>query len=164
MENESVAREVHLAHDVLTALVNVVRHWSSPSLEGSVASEAGVNIPDTEIRVIYLLGSRNGMLRPSDLAEQLGMSRSSLTKSLALLREQGLICGEATPGDRRAVSVTLTAAGKEAYEVLIRAGLDLVREASREFSSEDLEAVARFLCGFVAKLDGNPIDLPIRAR
>lgn len=164
MENNDVDRELELAHDVLTALVNVVRHWSSSSLEGSVAVNAGVSIPDSEIRVIYLVGSRNGTLRPSDMAEQLGVSRASLARSLALLREQGLICGEVHPGDRRAVSVTLTPTGKQAYEVLIRAGLELVQRVSREFDGDDLETVARFLGSFVSKLEGMPIDLPIRAR
>lgn len=164
MENQAASRESELAHDVLTGLVNVVRHWSSVSIPGNVAETAGVGIPDGEIRVIYLVGARQGTLSPSDMADQLGVSRSNLTKSLALLRERGLICGEAAPDDRRAVNVTLTAAGKEAYEVLIRAGIDLVLETSESFSRDELETVARFMRSFVSRLDCSPIDLPATAR
>lgn len=164
MENKAVARELELAHDVLTALVNIVRNWSSTAIEGSVAENAGVSIPDSEIRVVYLIGSHLGALRPSDMAEQLGVSRSSLTKSLNRLRDEGLIAGETDPCDRRAVNVTLTAEGRAAYEMLIKAGIDLVRGVGGEFSADQFEAVAQFLGSLVARLDSTPIDLPSTAR
>lgn len=151
--------------ELLSAFVSLVRNWSSVNARGHVAQTAGVNIPDSEIRVIYLLGARTREVRPSDIAQQLGVSRPSLSKSLALLREEGLVAGKSTEVDRRAVSVTLTDAGKEAYRRLLQSGLALVERTKRDFTTEELQTVSRFMQKFLAGLDGpEAIMLPEQAR
>lgn len=151
--------------ELLSAFVSLVRNWSSVNARGHVARTAGVNIPDSEIRVIYLLGARTREVRPSDIANQLGVSRPSLSKSLALLRDEGLVTGKTTECDRRAVSVTLTDAGKEAYRRLLNAGLALVERAKGDFTTEELLTVARFMRTFLSNLDGPAaIMLPEQAR
>src|SRR5690606_6425661 len=102
--------------------------------------------------------------RPGDMAEYLGMSRASLSKSLASLRTDGLITGEAAPGDRRAVHVSLTPQGKAAYTKIVTAGLAELSKVTSEFTEDEIRKVTRFMTLFVSRLEaGQPHILPIDA-
>ena len=54
--------------------------------------------------------------QPSELAEQLGLSRGALSARLSPLEDDGLITRTTDPDDRRRVHVELTAAGREAFD------------------------------------------------
>ena len=54
--------------------------------------------------------------QPSELAEQLGLSRGALSARLSPLEDDGLITRRPDPDDRRKVHVRLTAAGKRAFD------------------------------------------------
>ena len=54
--------------------------------------------------------------QPSELAEQLGLSRGALSARLSPLEEDGLITRTTDPDDRRRVHVALTAAGRAAFD------------------------------------------------
>jgi DNA-binding MarR family transcriptional regulator len=54
--------------------------------------------------------------QPSELAAQLGLSRGALSARLSPLEEDGLIRRTTDPDDRRKVHVTLTRAGKRAFD------------------------------------------------
>ena len=54
--------------------------------------------------------------QPSELAEQLGLSRGALSALLSPLEEDGLIRRTTDPDDRRKVHVELTRAGKRAFD------------------------------------------------
>jgi DNA-binding MarR family transcriptional regulator len=54
--------------------------------------------------------------RPSELAEQLGLSRGALSARLSPLEDDGLITRTTDPHDRRQVHVALTEAGSAAFD------------------------------------------------
>ncbi len=54
--------------------------------------------------------------QPSELAEQLGLSRGALSSRLGPLEDDGLVRRTTDPDDRRKVHVTLTAAGRRAFD------------------------------------------------
>jgi DNA-binding MarR family transcriptional regulator len=54
--------------------------------------------------------------QPSELAEQLGLSRGALSARLSPLEADGLITRTTDPRDRRQVHVTLTEAGSAAFD------------------------------------------------
>ena len=54
--------------------------------------------------------------QPSELAEQLGLSRGALSARLSPLEQDGLITRTTDPDDRRRVHVALTPAGREAFD------------------------------------------------
>jgi DNA-binding MarR family transcriptional regulator len=54
--------------------------------------------------------------QPSQLAEQLGLSRGALSARLSPLEEDGLIVRTTDPDDRRRVHVALTDAGRAAFD------------------------------------------------
>lgn len=158
MNDGANAREMRL----LSAFATVARQWGATPLEGEVARGLGLDIEDSEIRLIYLLGSRTAELRPGDLAEQLGITRSALSKSLSRLRLAGLAESAVTASDRRSVFVTLTATGRDAYRQLVELGAAHVREASTGISPAELATISGFLERFAQRLGGPPpIVLPV---
>jgi DNA-binding MarR family transcriptional regulator len=90
-------------------------------------------------------------VRPSDLTGTLMLTSSGTTKRLDKLEEAGLITRGPDPGDRRAILITLTEAGKDLIDGVTAA--HLANEASL------LEALSaaeqRDLAGLLRKLLGS---------
>ena len=158
-------RRGDLEREILSALVTVVRQWGSSHVQGDVASKLGVDIPDGEIRMIYMLGCRTDDLTPGEIAEHLGVSRPTVSKSLTILREAGLVTHEVAPDDRRSVYVALTEQGRAAYSRLVHAGMELIRAIGEPFAEEEREVIGRFLSTLASNLGGPPpVVLPECAR
>ncbi len=76
-------------------------------------------------------------LRPSDLTGTLMLTSSGTTKRLDKLEDAGLIARAPDPGDRRAILITLTDAGRELIDGVTAA--HLANEASLLSSLSDAE-------------------------
>ena len=85
-------------------------------------------------------GGEAGGVRPSEVAQQLGVSRAAATTFIQRLEAKGLV--ETTPdeADDRSVRVTLTRHG---LEVLIRAGQAQRRAAARTIEGLPASAIIR---------------------
>ena len=79
----------------------------------------------SEGRILYELGA-HGDLKASDLAADLGMDPAYLSRLLKKLREAGLVAATASMDDGRASILSLTLAGRNAFEGLDRASRDEV--------------------------------------
>lgn len=141
---------------MLGAFATVARQWWAKSQESSISQHLGVEVSDSEILIIYMLGARTEDLRPGDMAEQLGVSRPTLSKSLTRLRMAGLIESTPTADDRRAVYVALTLAGREAYGALVEFGVGLIHSVSDGFTPAELTAIEMFLGRFAERLGPRP--------
>ncbi|MFE3960830.1 MarR family winged helix-turn-helix transcriptional regulator [Nocardia sp. NPDC059091] len=62
-------------------------------------------------RLLAALEDRDGELSPSQLAEELAVTRATVTGLIDGLEQQGLVCRRASAEDGRAVVVVLTARG-----------------------------------------------------
>ncbi|MFF8817771.1 MULTISPECIES: MarR family winged helix-turn-helix transcriptional regulator [Leucobacter] len=154
-----------IERQMLGALATVARQWGAVPSDGQVAERVGLDIEDSEIRVIYILGARTTELRPADVAEMLGVTRPTLSKSLTRLRNAQLIESTVTEQDRRSVYITLTDQGRDAYERLVDVGVRLIHDAKVDMTGEELRIVGGFLERFVQGLGGPaPIVLPPVAR
>ena len=150
---------------MLGAFATVARQWGAVPLEGTIAEQVGLDIEDSEIRVIYILGARTEEMNPGDVAKQLGVTRPTLSKSLTRLRVAGLVESAPTEYDRRSVYVTLTEAGSTAYTALVNFGIDLVQSAAEGMSHSELSTVSEFLERFAVRLGGPPpVVFPLLAR
>ncbi|WP_222126961.1 MarR family winged helix-turn-helix transcriptional regulator [Curtobacterium pusillum] len=74
-----------------------------------LAADAGLSL--TQLRVLAILRDRR--LRIGDLAEYLGLEKSTMTGLVARASAKGLLAREPDPDDARAVEVVLTEAGHE---------------------------------------------------
>jgi DNA-binding MarR family transcriptional regulator len=83
-------------------------------LEAELEAEAG--LPMTWYDVLLHLHERpGGRCRMGELAEAIVLSRSGLTTVVDRMEEAGLLQRRLVPGDRRAVDVALTAAGRRRF-------------------------------------------------
>ena len=73
--------------------------------------------------------SPGGQLRMADLAAQVALSPSGLTRAVDKIEEAGLVARVSCPTDRRGAFVQLTSAGREQLEAIIPAHLTHVEES-----------------------------------
>ncbi len=114
----------------------------------AIMKAGGAHAP--QFSVLFVLSVAGG-ISITELAQKMGMDRSSMSRNLQLLQTQGLIevSGE---GSVRARQVTLTPAGHEALQTL----LPLWREAQSDFITHLGEADTALLIsllGRVAQID-----------
>ena len=112
-------------------------------LEMDLHQETGVGLGDFD--VLAHLAAAGGELRMSELADQALSSRSGLTRRVARLVDQGLVCRAGADSDGRGVVVSLTSAG--------------IAQLS-EVAPVHLRGVAHL---FVAKLDDEELAVLERA-
>jgi DNA-binding MarR family transcriptional regulator len=73
--------------------------------------------------------SPQGQLRMADLATQVALSPSGLTRAVDKIEEAGLVTRVSCPSDRRGAFVQLTEAGRERLDSIIPAHLIRVEES-----------------------------------
>jgi DNA-binding MarR family transcriptional regulator len=89
---------------LLTAHATLVRQ-----LESDLEKETGLALADFD--VLAQLAVAGGSMRMSELAERALISRSGMTRRVARLFDEGLVCRADVKTDARAVVVALTEAG-----------------------------------------------------
>ncbi|MGV8885010.1 MAG: MarR family winged helix-turn-helix transcriptional regulator [Microbacteriaceae bacterium] len=152
--------------EVLAALVAFVAAWSSPDAQGRIAAQVGVTIPEADIRALYSLGRSGGGVRPMALAADVHVTRPTTSKTIARLRDAGLVQRSASAGDARGALVQLTPAGHDAYQRLVDAGVGMVRAAFTGVADDSAHEFARLVTRVVDELPNNvrgntpPADFP----
>jgi DNA-binding MarR family transcriptional regulator len=86
-------------------------------------------LPRVWLEVLLRVGrSPGGQLRMADLAAQVALSPSGLTRAVDRIEEAGLVARVSCPSDRRGAFVQLTEAGRERLEAVIPAHLTHLEE------------------------------------
>jgi DNA-binding MarR family transcriptional regulator len=108
------------------------------------------------VRALYGLGIVGGSARPSDIADELHLSRPSTSKLLVRLVAAGLV--ERTPdeSDRRAARIALTAEGRRTYEQLFAAGVAMLGDATAGWDEAEVRTLAALLTRFTDGLLAGP--------
>ena len=90
-----------------------------------------------------------GSLRMQELQDRSLFTRSGMTRLVDRIEAAGLVRREAVPGDRRGVSVVITAEGVRLYTAAIQRHMDdLEREFASRLTPAQIEAVAQALSQF----------------
>jgi len=76
---------------------------------------AGHSITVSDFEVLQQLHAANGCLRMHELAEQVHLTQSALSRLITRLEKAGLVARGMCEDDRRAVWTEITAAGKECF-------------------------------------------------
>jgi len=84
-------------------------------LERRIAADGGVSI--SQLRILSHL-SRQGEARVSDMAQDLGLSVSTMTRNVAHLCRKGWLRRQVGAADKRTVRVSLTPNGREVSDGL----------------------------------------------
>src|SRR5215217_1669231 len=103
--------------------------------------------PDMEPAAYGLLTviRREGPIRLTDLAMNIGVGKPSVSRQIAFLESIGLVSKEADPLDGRAQAIRLTPKGEEKMHQVQDARREVFRERLGEWPVEDLQELARFI-------------------
>jgi DNA-binding MarR family transcriptional regulator len=127
-------------------------------------AEAGLTYPQVE--VLAILSSREGGVRPSDLADALVVETQSITGLLDRMERSGLIRRVPNPEDRRSVFVEPTDRAREAFDRTRAMRQRLGRDLWGSVSASNLESYRRILGKLRARVMDEllPKSVPLGAR
>ena len=127
-----------------------------------VLSEAFLNTPYslTEGRVLYALAHRDGATA-TWLCEELGLDPGYLSRLLRGFEQQKLISRNPSPQDGRRTLISLTPAGRDAYEPLDRASQSDIGNLLAPLAETDQERLVGAM-HTVSSLLGDPDVIPVR--
>ena len=86
-------------------------HDASCALERELQEQHGLGMSEFEV-IDRLAGAAESKLRMQELGEQVYLSQSALSRAVARLERDGLVCRALCEQDRRGVFVTLTDEGR----------------------------------------------------
>jgi len=86
----------------------------SCTLERELQERHGIGMSEFEV-IDRLVGAPETKLRMQELAEVVHLSQSALSRAVARLERDGLVCRALCEQDRRGVFVALTEAGRERH-------------------------------------------------
>jgi DNA-binding MarR family transcriptional regulator len=119
------------------ALMAVVSSVRRASQKGDAAT----------LSILGLVASRP-RVRPSDVAIELGVNQSSVTRQMQKFERLGFLKLVADPIDRRSCHIVLTAAGLSEVRRLSSVGLDRFALFVKDWDSRDVRAFTRYLAQF----------------
>jgi DNA-binding MarR family transcriptional regulator len=108
---------------------------------------------DPTRQAILQQAAAKGRVRPSELAAELDLYPSSITRQTRSLEDDGLIAVEADPADRRSCLISLTEPGWAEARRLTRLGLDRFAEFMAGWDAEDVRTLGRLLTRLEASAD-----------
>jgi len=139
---------------VLTEQASAVDAWArllrghasaTRELSAQLVTEHGLTINDYEA-LLYLSRAEEGRMRRVDLAEQLLLTASGVTRLLDGLERAGLVERASCASDRRVTYAVLTAAGRTKLQEASESHLAGVRALFEErFTSEEIVQLASLL-------------------
>ncbi|GGE95346.1 hypothetical protein GCM10011313_17900 [Mycetocola zhadangensis] len=128
----------------LASLTSVIAQWTAPSFLVAITAREGIDLDSTSITAISIL-DRQGPMRPSVLADNLGTGASNVSKILGRLETAELIERRKDDADARAWLVHLTPAGAEVAAAFIRAGDGMLRELLDGWSEKERHLLTQLM-------------------
>jgi DNA-binding MarR family transcriptional regulator len=110
-------------------------------LAAARAAEHLPEIPDAQIEIVRAL-PRGTVSAPGELADRLGLSRSTVSNLLTTMEAAGLIERRPRAGDRRHVEVLATARALDLFDRFDLASGDLLADAAATLTPADRAALA----------------------
>ena len=131
----------------LNAWVRLLRGHASATraMSAQLVAEHGLTINDYEC-LLYLAHAEEGRMRRVDLAEQLILTASGVTRLLDGLERAGWVERASCASDRRVTYAVLTATGRAKLQEAADSHITGVRTLFEErFSADEIETLARLL-------------------
>jgi DNA-binding MarR family transcriptional regulator len=136
-----VDRTVEAIDDALTRLV---RQGLVPRTQAAIAARSGVQVERSTYVLLRRLAER-APIRLSDLAADLGLDVSTVSRQVTRLAERRLVRRHADPGDGRAEHLELTARGRDLLGRVQRGRHAWLADAIDEWSETDRVRLAQLL-------------------
>jgi DNA-binding MarR family transcriptional regulator len=153
---QNVSTEVFVEGVEVQAFIHFVRAHASVvrGLDRELVADHGLTINDYEV-LIRLSRAPDRMMRRVDLAQQVLLTPSGITRLLDGLQNSGYVEKAACDSDARVVYAKLTDAGHEKLTAATVDHFAAIRELfGARFNDEEL----RTLCDFLERLQPEPAD------
>jgi DNA-binding MarR family transcriptional regulator len=122
-----------------------------PRLRQRVTEAVGAGVDFSAFPVLGRIATW-GPIRPSDLAEQVGLDLSTISRRISDLEAAGLVKRTPDPDDRRAHLLEVTRKGGRVVKRLRDARSTLVAEALEGWSTDEIRTLANALDRFTSAL------------
>ncbi len=129
-------------HGLLRALVHAT-YWLDDGLQAYMRKHAGISLPRAQsMAMVYLT---EGVDRPSDLAENLAVSKQATQQVLKALCAKGLVEMQPDPNNGRQKRIVLTAHGRRLRTVAQRGLASLESALADRLSNSKMVGMRRAL-------------------
>ncbi len=155
-EQKELAELLKLLSDGLKAPQNILSSESHPvdlqlarlswavGVVGNDFFGSGLNV--TQFQTLFtIIASERIEVSTSQLFETLPFDLSTISRTIAGFARQGLLEKQTSERDRRSFSVILSSKGKARWQEIERAGTEMMRNAMRNFSAEQLKRLLELL-------------------
>ncbi|MEU6775099.1 MarR family transcriptional regulator [Streptomyces sp. NPDC046759] len=136
-------------HEIADALGALLRRSTRARLYARLTDGLGEAVDETTYPVLSGL-ARTGPCSAADLAGEIGLDRSGVTRRATRLEEAGLLRREPDPDDRRATLLALTETGQQAVKATRQRLATLIEASLASWPPEEAQSFARQLHRFVA--------------
>lgn len=111
---------------------------------------------DIDINSFWQLSPLRGKkaLRPTEIATQLALDNSTISRQLQKLELQGLIQRTADPTDARAHLIALTHDGEQILELVASARREMIGGVISHWEPDDVTCLLHYLARFTNELEG----------
>ena len=124
--------------------LGIVIRWARLRSFELIATNAGANIDRSGIVILTTL-HRVGPMRMSDLATDIGLDRSTISRQVAAVVRAGYVQRANDEADARASLLTLTARGQAVRKKLASAWHDIVLDLLAKWPEQDVAEFGRLL-------------------
>lgn len=134
-------------HDLERELTRFFRRSrvASTSIAAEVHPDLDVASYTVLVTISDLSGSLPGGVRAIDVAETLGLHKSTMSRNIAVLERLGLVAREPSVEDARARILTITEPGRRSLDAAVTARRRRVSTTLSRWSEADVRDLARLL-------------------
>jgi DNA-binding MarR family transcriptional regulator len=133
------------------SLCRVVWQWVREQIHTAVVAAGYDDLTPAHVS-IFRYRSIEGM-RPSDLADDMHITKQSVNELIGHLERQGYLVRERDPADSRSRRIRLTASGRELQAVTARAAEQAERDAAELIGAERMDELRRTLTDLASALE-----------
>ncbi|OKK17218.1 MarR family transcriptional regulator [Streptomyces sp. CB00455] len=141
--------ETNTGREIADALGVLLKRSTRIELHRALTAGMGEAVDELTYPVLSGL-ARTGPLSAAELAPDVGLDRSGVTRRASRLEAAGLVRREPDPSDKRATLLTLTDEGERTVEVLRRRLADHITAVLSSWPPAEAAAFAAHLRRFVA--------------
>jgi DNA-binding MarR family transcriptional regulator len=135
-----------------SALHALARRLRQARLHDFVLKQAGLDIDQAGLAILYALHAEKGSLRVTDLAERLGIDAPAVTRKAQRLERLGLVSRARCVEDARVCRLRLSAEGQEAISRFLLARHQWLVTLLADWPPEDQRDFARLIGRFASDI------------
>lgn len=140
-----------VVNPALKILMNLAKAQAVISRRFDRLNVHGIGFND--LMILYVLQqSTDGKMRRIDLADQIGLTASGITRMLLPMEKIGLVTREANERDARVSYVVLTSAGKQLFEDAEKTANTLASEIVPALKPKDINLLTDLLSSLGGKI------------